>query len=59
MKPDSSGVIKGVYGCDDCEFGGEAGNAVGIAAQHAEANPSHGVWAEQVTAMEWSSSDDA
>jgi hypothetical protein len=57
MKPDSSGVLKGVYGCDNCEFGGEARNAVGIAAQHAEANPTHDVWAEQVTSMNWRGSD--
>jgi hypothetical protein len=55
MKPTSSGVIKSVYGCHEpeCDFGGEAKNASGIAAQHAEANPDHEVWAEITTSMEW------
>lgn len=53
MRPDSSGVIFVRYGCWDCEFGGDSLNGVGLASQHAEANPEHEVWAEQVTSMTW------
>ncbi|WP_049900099.1 hypothetical protein [Natrinema altunense] len=52
MKPDQSGVIAVNYGCHDCEFGGEARNGVGLAAQHAE-KYGHSTWAEQITSMEW------
>lgn len=53
MKADSSWVSVVRCGCEDCDFGGEMKNGVGLAAQHAEANPGHTVWAEQVTNMRW------
>lgn len=53
MKPETSGVVDVNYGCHDCEFGGNGRNGVGLAAQHAEANPTHSVWAEQIMSMEW------
>ena len=53
MKADSSWVSVVRCGCEDCDFGGEMKNGVGLAAQHAEANPGHSVWAEQVTNMRW------
>lgn len=58
MKPDTSGVIACNYGCyaDDCDFGGEAKNGVGLAAQHAE-KYGHETWAEQVTSMTWNRKD--
>lgn len=56
MKPDKTGVSVVNYGCDtpDCDFGGEAKNGVGLAAQHA-ASTGHQAWAEQVTNMWWNS----
>ena len=54
MKPDETGVSVVNYGCDapGCDFGGEARNGVGLAAQHAE-RTGHPAWAEQVTNMWW------
>lgn len=53
MRTDQAWVSVVNYYCEDCEFGGEAKNGVGLAAQHAEANPDHAVGAEQVTNMKW------
>lgn len=53
MKPDRTGVMAVNYGCKNCDFGGQARNGVGLAAQHAEKYRTHTVFAEQVTSMQW------
>lgn len=54
MKPDRSGMVACMYGCnnDDCDFGGDSRNGVGLAAQHAE-RTGHFVWVEQTISMWW------
>lgn len=58
MRPDWSTITAVSYGCDDpdCDFGGDAKNGTGIAAQHAEAT-GHPVWADQVMSLRWNWDD--
>lgn len=52
MKPDEMGVVSCVYECEDCDFGGDSKNGVGLASQHAE-KYGHEVSVEQVTSYQW------
>lgn len=58
MRPDRSGMVSCIYGCDDreCDFGGDARNGVGLAAQHAE-RTGHETWVEQTISMRWNTDD--
>lgn len=58
MKPDRSGLVHAIAHCDDCDFEVGKKNAVGLAAQHAAANPDHTVHAETGSSMTWNPRDD-
>lgn len=57
MRPDRSGMVSCVYGCNQCEFGGDSRNGVGLSAQHAE-KTGHTVWVEQTISMMWNAPEE-
>lgn len=54
--PDRSGLIHAIAECEDCEFHVGSKNAMGLAAQHAEANPTHTVHCETGHSYTWEGS---